>query len=100
MDQAIINIVYWENGYGMAVYVLITTLIAGAISSVIGIERETHGQAAGLRTHVLLSVGCCLLMTISIWAIGLATGQIDLSSGGVDKTINYDSSRIAAGIIA
>lgn len=100
MDQAIIDLAYKYNGYGMALYVLITMLITGVISAVIGLERESHGQPAGLRTHVLLSVGCCLLMTISIWAIGLAEGSIDLSTGSSSNALNYDSSRIAAGIVA
>jgi putative Mg2+ transporter-C (MgtC) family protein len=100
MDQAIIRLAYQFNGYGMALYVLLTTLLSGLISSFIGFERETRGQSAGLRTHVLLSVGCSLLMTISIWGIGLATGTIDLSTGSATGNLTYDTSRIAAGIVA
>lgn len=87
MDQWIINLINGYNGYGMALFVLITTLCSALLSCFFGIEREIVGQSAGLRTHVLVSVGCSLLMTISIYAIK--------SSG-----LNYDASRIAAGVVS
>jgi hypothetical protein len=37
MDQAIIRLAYQFNGYGMALYVLLTTLLSGLISSFIGL---------------------------------------------------------------
>ncbi len=42
---------------------LLSLLLGGAI----GIEREYHRQPAGMRTHVLICVGACLLMILSIW---------------------------------
>jgi putative Mg2+ transporter-C (MgtC) family protein len=39
-------------------------LVAGAI---IGFERSSRRQVAGLRTHVLICVGATLLMLLSIW---------------------------------
>jgi putative Mg2+ transporter-C (MgtC) family protein len=38
--------------------------LAGAI---IGFERSSRHQIAGLRTHILISVGATLLMLLSIW---------------------------------
>lgn len=100
MDKAIISLVYKYEGWGMALYILIVTLIAGFLSIFIGIEREAKGQAAGLRTHVLLSVGCTLMISISIWAIGLAQG-LDLKNWSANRdSVNYDAARIAAGIIS
>jgi len=40
------------------------SFIAGAI---IGFERETHRQPAGLKTHMLICVGSTLLMLLSIY---------------------------------
>ena len=101
MDQLIISLAYKFNGWGLTLYVLVTTLLAGVLSGIIGIEREIKGQAAGLRTHVLVSVGCVLIMVVSIFGIGLASGQIDLSKGYIDPNlIKYDTARIAAGITA
>ena len=87
MDQWIISLIDGYNGYGMALFVLITTVCSAFLSCLFGIEREIVGQSAGLRTHVLVSVGCSLLMTISIYAIR--------SSG-----LSYDASRIAAGVVS
>lgn len=100
MDEFIISLAYRYNGWGLALYTLLVTLIAAFLAGVIGIEREMKGQAAGLRTHVLLSVGCTLLMVISIFGIGIASGQINLSDGSINGNLSYDTSRIAAGIIA
>ena len=41
-------------------------LIAAALSSLIGLEREVHGQPAGLRTHMILGVGAALAAVLSI----------------------------------
>lgn len=41
---------------------VLLTLIAG---SILGIERERHGRAAGLRTTLLVSLSACVAMIIS-----------------------------------
>ena len=41
-------------------------LIAAALGSLIGLEREIHGQPAGLRTHMILAVGAALAAILSI----------------------------------
>lgn len=41
-------------------------LIAAFLGSLIGIERERKHRAAGLRTHIIVSVASCLIMLISI----------------------------------
>ncbi|MDR3115455.1 MAG: MgtC/SapB family protein [Treponema sp.] len=38
--------------------------LAGAV---IGLERASHHQVAGLRTHILIATGSTLLMMLSIW---------------------------------
>lgn len=45
---------------------LFKLVVAAVIGGAIGIERETHGQAAGLRTYILVSVGACLMMMLSM----------------------------------
>ena len=39
-------------------------VIAGFL---IGLDRERHSQPAGLRTHMVISLGACLMMIISIY---------------------------------
>lgn len=40
--------------------------LAALVGGTIGFEREAHGQAAGLRTNILVSVGACLMMQLSL----------------------------------
>jgi putative Mg2+ transporter-C (MgtC) family protein len=49
---------------GAAAARLVLALLAGGL---IGIEREMHRQTAGLRTHILICLGACLLTLLSIW---------------------------------
>lgn len=41
-------------------------LIATFLGALIGIEREHKNRAAGLRTHIIVSVATCLIMLIAI----------------------------------
>ncbi len=42
---------------------LMATLLAGCV----GFERERHGRAAGLRTHMLVGIGACLFMLTDLY---------------------------------
>jgi len=46
---------------------LVRILVSFFIGMLIGIERETHDQPAGLRTHILISIGATVVMLISIF---------------------------------
>jgi putative Mg2+ transporter-C (MgtC) family protein len=46
--------------------ILVPLLIAGLLGGCIGWEREAARKAAGLRTHMLVSLGCCGFMAISM----------------------------------
>ena len=41
-------------------------IAAAGLSSLVGLEREIHGQPAGLRTHMILGVGAALAAILSI----------------------------------
>ncbi|HAA04166.1 MAG TPA: methyltransferase [Syntrophobacteraceae bacterium] len=47
-------------------WVLERILLAAAVGGAIGFERESHGQAAGFRTNILVSIGACLMMMLSL----------------------------------
>ncbi len=40
--------------------------LAAALGGAVGLEREMHGQPAGLRTHMVLSIGAALATELSI----------------------------------
>ncbi len=44
--------------------------IAVGLSMLIGFERERSGQAAGLRTHMLVGLGAALFTVLSLFAFG------------------------------
>lgn len=100
VDRAILSLINKWDGYGLLLYTVIAVLISGILSSFIGLEREMKGQAAGLRTHVLVSIGCTFLMIISVFITSLALSEsiIDTKNGGFN--LNLDVSRIAAGILS
>lgn len=40
--------------------------LAALLGGLIGLEREIHSQPAGLRTHMIVALGACLLMLVSL----------------------------------
>lgn len=71
----------WE----MALRLLTSAILGGFI----GYEREAHQKSAGLRTHILVSIGSCLIMILSI--------KIYTSVQGFT---NADPTRLAAQVVS
>jgi putative Mg2+ transporter-C (MgtC) family protein len=65
-------------------------LIAAALGSSVGFERERLLWAAGLRTHMLVCVGSCLIIIVSAYGF----------SDVVGKNVVLDPSRIAAQVVS
>lgn len=68
---------------------LFRLVLASVLSGVIGFEREAHGRAAGLRTHILVCVGSTLIMLTSLYIFDIYIGRAPL-----------DPTRIAANVVA
>ncbi len=64
-------------------------VLAALLGAVVGLEREYHGRAAGLRTHMLVCLGAALI-TMS--------GMI-LSGESASVGMNHTQSRIIAGVV-
>ena len=69
--------------------------LAAVVGGAIGFERETHGQAAGLRTDILICVGACLMMELSL---NMEVLFHDLP--GATSVVRLDPGRIASYAIA
>src|SRR5918911_1676279 len=71
---------------------LLRLALAAAMGAAIGIERERRGREAGLRTHLLVSLGSALFTVVSAYGFHefLATGA---------SVVRADPSRIAAQIV-
>jgi putative Mg2+ transporter-C (MgtC) family protein len=71
--------------------VLLRLVVAAALGSVIGIERERLAWVAGLRTHMLVCVGSALMMIVSAFGFDDVLGQ---------NHVVLDPSRIAAQVVS
>lgn len=69
--------------------IVIRLLVSALLGSMIGIEREVHNRPAGIRTHILVTLGSTLIMMISTDAL-LATGS----------ATRFDPGRMAAQVIS
>ncbi|MGN6702796.1 MAG: MgtC/SapB family protein, partial [Burkholderiaceae bacterium] len=49
-----------------ATQALLRMAIAVALGGMLGLERETHGSAAGLRTHMLVALGSALFIMVPL----------------------------------
>lgn len=68
-------------------------VLAATLGGLIGMEREIHGRPAGFRTHLLVTVGACLMMVVSE-AYYLKYGMLDS-----DSVVRLDPGRVAAQIV-
>ena len=65
-------------------------LAATAMGAAIGFEREYHAKEAGLRTHLLVALGSCLFMILSVYGFDFMLGR---------DHVSFDPSRIAAQVV-
>lgn len=65
-------------------------LLAAVLGGIIGLEREHRGQAAGFRTNMIISVGACLLMQLSMHI------QSVHAHLGAASVVRLDPARIAS----
>ncbi len=63
-------------------------LSSAFLGALIGLERERKKRAAGLRTHVLVALGSCVIMLVSLYVFEI-----------YKNITTIDPGRIAAGVI-
>ncbi len=67
--------------------------IATLLGAVLGLERELRGQPAGLRTHILVSLGSALFTLASLYV------ALPLSGDTLDVGVRADVTRIASQVV-
>ena len=74
--------------------IVLRLLLAVALGAVIGFQRERAKKAAGLRTHILISLGAALFTIVSVFGF---PGTVDVSrvAAGVVTGIGF----IGAGVV-
>ena len=70
--------------------VIIRLLLATFLGAVIGFEREYHAKEAGVRTHLLVALGSCLFMIISVYGFDFMLDH---------DHVSFDPSRIASQVV-
>lgn len=69
--------------------IIIRILLSTFLGALIGVEREVQRRPAGIRTHILVTLGSTLVMLISIDAFEY-----------LETSASYDPARIAAQVIS
>ncbi len=68
--------------------IILRLTLTAVLSGLIGLERQLHRRTAGLRTHILVSLGSCLIMLTSLYVFDI-----------YKDVVAVDPARIAAGVI-
>ncbi len=74
---------------------LLRLVLAVLLSGIIGMEREALNKSAGFRTHILVGIGACLMMIISL-SMPFIRMPGDFGATGS----NSDPARIAAQVVS
>jgi len=75
--------------------VLLRLLVAALLGGAVGMERELRERQAGLRTHLLVSVGSALFTLVSAYGFSDV-----LAHSGPQVLVRLDPSRVAAQIVS
>ena len=75
--------------------ILLRIVVAIAIGTIIGVEREYKNRPAGMRTHVLVCLGACTVALLESSFIADVTNSADVSNA-----ITYNFGRLSAQVIS
>jgi putative Mg2+ transporter-C (MgtC) family protein len=73
---------------------LVKLVLAAILGAMVGYEREAHGEVAGFRTFIMVSVGSCLIMMVSIHLESM------YRAFSMESAVRVDPGRIASYAIA
>lgn len=73
--------------------IILRLCVAAVLGCLVGADRERHEWTAGMRTYMLVAVGACLAMIVSINGFAVAIAP------GAPANIRLDPSRMASQVI-
>lgn len=79
--------------YGFLGEAMARIVLAAMVGGLVGLEREVRGRQAGFRTNMLVCMGSCLVMLVSIAVPAAVINHVP----GI--TLNSDPARIAYGVM-
>ncbi|MBS1782346.1 MAG: MgtC/SapB family protein [Bacteroidetes bacterium] len=71
--------------------IILRLLLASLFGAFVGLERERKSETAGMRTHMMVCVGSCLIMMVSAFGFADILGT---------PNVTLDPSRIAAQVVS
>ncbi|MFC4598677.1 MgtC/SapB family protein [Cohnella hongkongensis] len=86
--MSVIETDIWTISYVDLSLRIVASLVLGGL---IGLEREWHNHAAGLRTHILVCVGSTAIMLLSIYGFGEFAHEYN---------VRMDPARLAAQVVS
>lgn len=78
---------------------ILRLILAAILSGFIGYEREVHGRAAGLRTHILVCIGSTLIMLTSMHIFEIYKGHATADPGRIAAQVVSGIGFLGAGTI-
>src|SRR4051812_25300845 len=75
-------------GMAQVLRMVVRLLLAAALGGVLGYHREREGKAAGLRTHMLVTLGAALFVAASE-AYGMKTADLSRVIQGIVTGIGF-----------
>jgi len=84
---------HFFEGLDYQTTILLKLLLAALLGALVGLEREIHGRPAGFRTHLLVTVGACLMSVVSEHYF------IKFSAYDSGSVLRLDPGRVAAQIV-
>jgi len=72
--------------------IVLRLFVALILSGLIGFEREVKNHSAGFRTHILVGVGSCLMMILSLFGFSAFMEEYD--------NVQFDPARIPSYVIS
>jgi putative Mg2+ transporter-C (MgtC) family protein len=76
------------------IVIILRLLLATVLGAIIGLQRERAGKPAGLRTHILITLGSALFTVVSVFGFS-GTADVSRVAAGVVAGIGF----IGAGVI-
>ena len=71
---------------------IIRVALAGIAGGIVGLEREVHGRAAGMRTHMLVCLGAALSALIGCYL------SVSMSEMGINSDAQRTGAQVMSGI--
>jgi putative Mg2+ transporter-C (MgtC) family protein len=93
MNDISVLALHTDTTYALDGNVVVRLLVAAVLGGIIGLERETTEQPAGLRTHIAVALGASLFGVVS------TLGFLEFDQERANTVIQADVTRVASNVV-